>query len=264
MRNLGKRMKQYEYTERRFLTHRIPTIIRLDIRDFHILTKGLNKPFDSIIVEAMWETARYLCENIKGCQIAYTQSDKITLMLTDYGNEETKAWFDKNIQKMTSISASMATLAFNRFYRELVQLKITLPVSIDFMSDEKQSMYRKKYNKYHNKINTALFESRVFNIPKEEVCNYFIWIQNELSTKSIQMVGRSQLSNKQLHGKSCNEIQEKLFAEKAWDDLPTYQKRGVCIIKERYDKEGKTRNRWIIDKNINIFTQDRDYIDQYV
>ena len=112
--NLGNRMKNYEHTSRTYLTRRLPVIIRLDGKAFHTFTKGLKKPFDEILIDAMWETAKYLCKSIQGCKIAYVQSDEISLLLTDYDTIESCAWFDNNIQKMVSISASMATLAFNR------------------------------------------------------------------------------------------------------------------------------------------------------
>lgn len=265
--SLGDRMKGYESIPRNYLTRRIPIIIRLDGKAFHTFTRGMKKPFDNILMESMWETAKYLCENIQGCKVAYTQSDEISLLLTDYESIDTCAWFDNNIQKMVSISASMATLAFNTTFRHLVKNRIMLPATIDFMPDQKQDIYYKNYNLYHNKINTALFDSRVFSLPKEEVVNYFIWRQQDATRNSIQMVGQANFSHKQLHKKSCDDIQEMLFQEKDinWNDIPTYQKRGVCIIKEQYtldNEQQTTRNRWAIDKDIPVFTQDRSYIEE--
>ena len=117
--SLGNRMKGYENISRSYLIRRIPVIIRLDGKAFHTFTRGLKKPFDEILMNTMWETAKYLCENIQGCKIAYTQSDEISLLLTDYENIDTSAWFDNNVQKMVSISASMATLAFNKCFEEV-------------------------------------------------------------------------------------------------------------------------------------------------
>lgn len=267
--NLGDRMKCYENVSRIHLTRRTPVIIRLDGKAFHTFTKGLQKPFDSILMETMWETAKYLCSNVQGCKIAYTQSDEISLLLTDYENINTCAWFENNIQKIASVSASMATLAFNKTYRNLVESKITLPASLDFMSDENQKHYLKLYNIYHSKIDKAIFDSRVFIVPKEEVCNYFIWRENDCSKNSIQMVCQSNFSHKDLQQQDCNQLKEKLFKEKQinWDELPTYQKFGVCIVKENYtlDNEEKTiRKRWVVDKDIPLFTENRNYIEQYV
>ena len=119
--SLGDRMKGYEYISRNYLTKKLPVIIRLDNKAFHSFTKGIKRPFDIILIETMQETAKKLCENIQGCKVAYTQSDEITLLLTDYEKIDTQGWFEYNIQKMCSISSSMATLYFNTIYKEKVK-----------------------------------------------------------------------------------------------------------------------------------------------
>jgi len=249
--NLGDRMKGYENIERKYLTKRMPTLIRLDGKAFHSFTKGFQRPFDMVLMKSMWETAKYLCKNVMGCKIAYTQSDEITLLLTDYDQLTTQAWFDKNIQKMVSVSASMTTMAFNRVFKELAYQY--------FEDNEGGSIYDLRNG-------VAMFDSRVYNIPKEEVCNAFIWRQQDATRNAIQMVGQANFSYKQLQNKTCNQIQEMLFQEKEinFNDLPTFQKRGACIVKEHYNKDGVVRSRWIVDENIPIFTQDRDYIEKYI
>ncbi len=240
--SLGDRMKDYENVERRYLTRRLPTIIRVDGKAFHSFTKGFQKPFDMVLMETMWGVAEYLCGNIMGCKIAYTQSDEISLLITDYENITTQAWFDKNIQKMCSISASMATMVFNKVFSKKASDEI-----------------------YSKKSGTAMFDSRVFNLPQSEVCNYFIWRQQDATRNAIQMVGQANFSHKQLQGKNCNQIQEMLFQEKDmnFDGLPTYQKRGTCIIKETFlNDSGVWRHRWVVDKDIPIFTSNRGYIEK--
>ena len=258
--SLGDRMKQYENISRNYLTKRLPVIIRLDGKAFHSFTKGMKRPFDNILIETMQETAKYLCENIQGCKIAYTQSDEITLLLTDYEKIDTQGWFEYNIQKMCSISSSMATLAFNKIYQEKVQEYIN-KISCEQMIKETEYI-----SKLKDKFNRALFDSRVFTLPKEEVCNCFIWRQQDATRNSIQMVGQSNFSFKELQGKSCNMIQEMLWSQKDinWNNYDIYLKRGSCIIKEKYFKDSVERSRWVIDKNIPIFSELRDYIDRYV
>ena len=118
---LGDRMKEfYENRSKTYLTRRTPVIIRLDGKAFHSFTKGFKRPYDEIFHEAMNETLRYLCKNIQGCKIGYTQSDEISILLTDYATLETDAWFDYEVQKICSISASMATMAFNKYFNEMV------------------------------------------------------------------------------------------------------------------------------------------------
>ena len=94
--SLGDRMKGYENIARNYLTRRIPTIIRVDGKAFHTFTRGMEKPFDRILMTTMQNTMKYLCENIQGCVFGYTQSDEITLILVDYKKLTSSAWFDYN------------------------------------------------------------------------------------------------------------------------------------------------------------------------
>ena len=273
---LGDRMKNnYENITRYYLTRRMPVIIRLDGRSFHTFTRGFKKPFDDILVKTMQDTMKYLCENIQGCVLGYTQSDEISLVLTDYAEITTDAWFGNNLQKMCSVSASMATLAFNKFFSEQVQ---------DFMYDccneygdsvlpEKQNDYDFAYNVYFKKLDTAMFDSRVFTIPKEEVCNYMIWRQQDATRNSIQSVGQANFSQKELHGKSCSDIQDMLMMQKGinWNDYATTLKRGSCCIKTVIQdlstdvKGGESPiSKWVIDNDIPIFTQDRNYVEKLI
>ncbi len=212
----------------------------------------------------MQETAKYLCENIQGCSLAYTQSDEISLLLIDYQRFETSAWFDYEIQKMCSISASMATMAFNKIFRDTVgELHI-------------KGALEKEYSciLYKAAQKGAMFDSRVFNIPREEVTNYFYWRQLDASRNSIQMVGQANFSHKELQNKSCNDIQDMLITQKGinWNDFPTYQKRGSCVVKEIYldatpesTDSQSVRSRWIIDRDIPIFKgEGREYIERFV
>lgn len=252
--NLGDRMKDYENVSRITLVKKTPVIIRLDGKAFHSFTRGMRRPFDKILMGAMQETCKYLCENIMGCKLAYTQSDEISLLLVDYERQESQQWFSNGLQKMVSVSASMATLAFNNAFREQVEN------AVHFFDDEEE------YQKYTRKFDKALFDSRAFVLPKEEVCNYFIWRQHDASRNSIQMVAQSLFSHKELMGKNTGELQEMLFQgyEINWNDYAVPEKRGSCIVKKQYEKEGTTRTHWVVDKEIPIFTQDRDYIDKYV
>lgn len=115
---LGDRMKAYENISRTYLTRRIPVIIRLDGKAFHTFTRGLEKPFDKILMSVMQQTMKRLCEEVQGCVFGYTQSDEINLVLTDYATIQTDAWFGYNIQKMASVAASIATVEFNRILAE--------------------------------------------------------------------------------------------------------------------------------------------------
>lgn len=237
MDKFGDRMKNYENTYRFYLPKRMPVIIRIDGTHFHSYTRGMKKPFDEDLVHAFWETCKYLAQNIMGCKIVYHQSDEISLLLTNYDKLTTQSWFDNNLQKNVSVSASMATAKFNEIMKK----------------------------KYPDK-ELATFDNRAWILPHDEVCNYFIWRQQDATKNSISMVARSYFSHRELQGLNSSQMQDKLMLEKGvnWNDLPIWQKRGVCITKQYYKKGDVLRSKWDVDYNTPIFTQDRNYIEQYV
>ena len=196
---IEKRMKEYyENIFRHKLIRRSYTIIRIDGKAFHTYTKNLTRPFDDTLINDINNTALSLCRCIQGAKFAYMQSDEISILLTDFDTLETAAWFDGNIQKMVSVSASMATAFFNKRRKE---------------------------------DNVALFDSRVFQITNEiEVANYFIWRQMDCVRNSIQSVAQSMFSHKELNGKSTEELQEMMFAKGTnWNNLAPGYKRGRIV-----------------------------------
>ncbi len=267
--DLGKRMKEYyEQIPKTKLMRRCPVAIRIDGRAFHTFCRNFEKPFDKFLMQSMQETTKYLCENIQGCVLGYTQSDEITLILVDYKELDTSAWFDYEVQKLCSISASMATLAFNRFFGDNVTA---------FIREHKYPHV--DYAEYEGIMNTyiaavqkgAMFDARCFNIPKEEVTNLIYWRQLDATRNSIQMVGQANFSHKELQNKSCSMIQDMLHEQKGinWNDYPTECKRGTCCIKQDYQNSNSLSvdmfNGWIIDKEIPIFKgEGREYIDKLV
>lgn len=271
--SLGDRMKNnYENISRYFLTRRMPVIVRLDGKAFHTFTRGFKKPFDDILVKTMQDTMKYLCENIQGCVLGYTQSDEISLVLTDYAELTTDAWFGNNLQKMCSVSASMATIAFNKAFTRNIS-KQSKRLYTEYL-EEKDASYIETLEIAMNK--GAMFDSRVFTIPKEEVCNYMLWRQQDATRNSIQSVGQANFSQKELHGQSCNNIQDMLMTQKGinWNDYATTLKRGSCCIKiddgiAKYDEVGNIsdyiqRSKWIIDDEIPIFTKNRNYVEKLI
>ena len=240
---IGDRMKKsYENRSRIYLPRRCYTIIRVDGKAFHTYTKNCKRPFDDGLMEDIDETAKYLCANIMGAKFAFVQSDEISLLLTDFDKINTDAWFDNNIQKMVSVSASMATAAFNkarilRFFNEN-------PEDIEDLLPSKM----------------AEFDSRVFQIPLYvEVENYFIWRQQDTVRNSISSVAQSLYSHKELEGKNVSVQQEMCFQKGVnWNDFAPKYKRGRVIIKETVDEETEKRTRW---ESIEppVFTQEREF-----
>ena len=269
--SLGDRMKGYELTSRAFLTRRIPVIIRIDGKAFHTFTKGLHKPFDPTLMKIMQETMRYLCANVQGCVFGYTQSDEITLVLTDYATIKTDAWFGYNVQKMASTAASMATLEFNRLCYKEFQNSLTNEKSSNEKIDagRRFALMEKQFK--------ACFDARCFSVPIDEVCNCLLWRQQDAIRNSIEAVGHAYFSQSQLNGKPCSEIQYMLFMEKCidWNSFPSDCKRGAAcyrvITEERMEDPRNPnefitigRRRWRIDTDIPIFSQDRNYVERFL
>nr|WP_283770932.1 tRNA(His) guanylyltransferase Thg1 family protein [Polycladospora coralii] len=172
-----------------------------------------------------------------GCQLIYHQSDEISLLLTNNQKLSSESWFKNNLQKIASVSASMATAKFNE------EMKKIYPESP-----------------------LAIFDSRAWVLPPDEVMNYFIWRQKDATKNSISMLAQNHFSQGDLTGLDQFRLQDKLMKEKGvnWNDLPIWKKRGVCIRKMPFQKGDVTRNRWEVDHDTPIFTKERTYINQFI
>lgn len=274
---LAARMKDfYENPAKTQLLRRMPVAIRLDGKAFHTFTRGFQKPFDPVLMDTMQRTMKYLCENIQGCIFGYTQSDEITLILTDYQKLTSEAWFNYEVQKMASVSASMATVAFNKYFSENI-------IKYNSTHDPLIEGNKRLIERYVNAAEKgAMFDARCFNIPKEEVTNLIYWRQLDATRNSIQMVGQACFSHVKLKDKTCNDIQDMLMTQCGinWNDFTIPCKRGTACIKieeketikepnvyfgEQIGERIIVRRKWKIDYKIPIFKgADRDYIDKLI
>jgi tRNA(His) 5'-end guanylyltransferase len=221
-------------------------------------------------MDDMDRTAEYLCQNIQGAKFASVHSDEISILITDYDDIDTHAWFDGNLQKMASIAASLATAKFN-------QLRMAR-ACFDYVIKEDAPIYKDDIEGFK----LAMFDARVFQIPyQEEVFNYFIWRQQDATRNSISSVAQTNFSAKELNGKKTSDMQDMLMLEKGinWNDFSPREKRGTLIRKvERHFvrkdidpiDDGKTyaidkgniytRNVWEADPETPIFSKDKDYL----
>lgn len=242
--SLGDRMKDIEGRCTYYLPRRCYTIIRLDGAHFHTFLKRAKKPFDRTVMDCMQKTTLALCKQIPGVKIGYTQSDEITLILTDFDTIKTQAWFDGNISKIISTSAAMATAEFNKQW-----LSSKLSDMWDNLTD---------YSYVMNLIldtKSATFDSRVYTTSDPwEAFNSLAWRISDASKNSIQMIAQSLYSHKELQGKGFAQLNELLFQKgHNFNDYPTDCKRGAFVIK--LPDQG-----WIIDKDAPLPTQDQHYI----
>lgn len=244
----------YEEVSRTRLLRRMPVAIRIDGKAFHTFTRGLRRPFDSILTASMQQTMLKLCENVQGCVLGYTQSDEITLVLVDYKKLTSDAWFDYEVQKMCSIAASMATNYFNKAFSDEVEKWIKANPTLQ--GDDDVAYYASLVECTHK---GAMFDARCFNVPIEEVTNLIYWRQLDASRNSVEMLARAYFSHKQLDHKNCSQMQDMLMLQHNvnWNDLPTKYKRGSCAV--------KTSEGWNIDNDIPIFkSEDRLYVEKLI
>lgn len=237
--SLSDRMKGYENVWRAYLPRRMPVMMRLDVRAAHTLTKNMEKPWDIDFMNNMDETAIFLCKSISTVQCAYIQSDEITLLLHPYKNLNSEPWFDNNILKIVSISSALASVFFSLKYSWEVLARLFL-------------------GKRRIEDLVVLFDSRAWVLPEAEVNNSFLLQQQYASRNAIQMLGQAYFSHAQLQGKSCNQIQEMLWQDHKinFDSFEPYYKRGRCVV--------KGDNGWFVDRNIPIFSQDKNYVEQWL
>lgn len=266
--DLDIRMKGYEKVTDQKLIRRMPVIIRLDGRRFHSFTRGFKRPFDDILIDSMQKTALYLCKNIQNCVLAYTQSDEISLLLIDYKDFDTQTWFDNRIQKIVSTSAALATIRFKEVFENNIE-KFGYKNIPDWDMGGTNKWLTEQQQKdltYINYLSNAIeikykgFDSRCFNLSKDEVANYFFWRQQDCIRNSIQMVGQANFSQKELQNKSTADIKEMLHEQKNIDfdnDFSIVKQRGSCAYGYDYH--------WFIDNHIPTFKKEgREYIDRLV
>lgn len=271
---MGERLKSYERVAENVLPSRLPVIIRLDGNSFSRLTKvlKLEKPFDERFNRAMDAAAIAVLEYCSGAQVAYVQSDEITVLLRNDQTHETTPFLANRTQKIASLTASTASVVFNQVLARELGLDV---------GDGPQ----------------AIFDARVFVVPSAEVNNAFLWRQLDAFKNSVGSVaywglvkkyGRKS-AQKMLHGKSTAQRQELIFQEFGFNfnDLPAHWKRGRCIVRKTYEvpvadlmpapqferlvasgelQPGQTtmRSSWVVDRDIPRFNHDKGYIGRFL
>lgn len=230
--SIGDRMKDYENVTRNYLYRRMPVVIRLDGKAFHTFTRGLKKPYDVGMVDTMNEVTKFLLDEIQGAEIGYTQSDEISIFIRDYTKFESESWFDNNIQKMVSVAASMASAKFNNIWgTSYAEITAKSPLKL------------------------AFFDARVFNLPKEDVINYFIWRQQDAMRNSVQSLGQENLSHKLMQGLKNIQVQEelaKLSPPVYWEDCPDYFKYGQTLFRDGNQMPSP------------LFKESREFLNEYI
>lgn len=200
---LGDRMKGYESAEAgRRLMPLVPVMARIDGRCFSSFTRGMRRPYDPTMSEAMIEATVALVKETNAC-MGYTQSDEITLAWHST-DPKSQIWFDGRVLKMASQLAALATL---HFYRYVV---VAMP-------------------DYAHRLPT--FDARVWSVPNRvEGANVFLWREWDATKNSLTMLASEHFSHKELHGKNGRDKHDMLHAKGInWNDYPEFFKRGTYV-----------------------------------
>ena len=239
MSSLSERMKTYEDTSQYKFTPSMPVVIRVKCANSSTLTKNFKRPFDRVFGRTMRQTVKALSEAIPNCFFDYTYADEVNLLVTDY-NTKNKVCYNNNIQKIVSMSASIMTVMFNKFFAQNV------------------SFTDKTRWRYSSHLDEAIFESKAFVIPKEEVVNYFVWRQYNAFRKTVDSVALSEFSEDELKNTTLNEKQNMLLQQKEIDVGQIYAERrhGFCVC--------LTKAGWVVDLDIPLFSQKREYIENFL
>jgi tRNA(His) 5'-end guanylyltransferase len=205
---IGDRIKRYEAAADFRLPPRQPLLIRVDGKAFHTWTKSMTKPFDHVLMRAMRAAMCETAAQMQGFKLAYHQSDEVTFLLTDYDKFSTQGWFGYELNKVVSVAASTFTAWFNNYIDKTRDVVIA--------------------------PSPAIFDARAFVVPQEDVPNVFLWRQRDWVRNSVQMLGFSQFSHKEVYGKNSDQVKEMLWAKKViWDDLRDDEKWGSFLTADR-------------------------------
>lgn len=210
--DLGDRLKELEAAEaQRRLMPLLPVIARIDGRCFSNFTQGLDRPYDVRMCQAMVETTKFLVSETNA-RVGYTQSDELTLVWYE-DNYKSQIFFDRRIQKMCSQLAALASVFFYEYVR---------------------SNFPPEYAK---KLPT--FDARIWNVPiLEEAANAVLWRSQDALKNSINSATRCYYSAKEMHKKSCKQMQEMLWKKGInWNDYPAFFKRGTYVLRREVKRK---------------------------
>lgn len=184
-------------------------LVMVDGHCFSRLIKNkFKKPFDDKFIQMMNETAKYLCEEVQGVKFAYTQSDEISLLITDFETPTTDSYFSFRLCKMQSLIAAAATAKFNQMYYKLVDGVKDVPL--------------------------CTFDCKVWTVPNaNEAYAWFLYRQNDCIKNSKAQTAQTYIPHKQLVGLTADEMITKLKNEQGidWYEFENGKKFGRLIKK---------------------------------
>lgn len=238
-------------------------LVHVDGRSFSKMVKNkFRKPFDDSFIEMMNQTAVYLCENVQGCQLAYVQSDEISLLIKK-NNPEGDVFFGGRLCKMQSIIASLASAKFNQL---MMIYNITGENGTCDVYMDNTEIVDEIVNVIHDSP-LYQFDCKVWDVDSaNDAMAWFLFRNIDCIRNSKQQTAQAYLRHKELIGLDTNKQIELLLNKTNvdWNTFDCGKKYGRLVYKKEFDAEttinGKTiqykRNRFEASDGFDLTNPD--------
>lgn len=201
-----------------------PIIVHIDGKNFSKMIKNkFEKPFDKEFIDMMNNTAKFICQNVQGVKLAYTQSDEITLIITK-SSTDSEIFFGGRLCKLQSVIAALATSEFNRhFIRRQV-----------FDKDDWSNVQVRDLDQELLDMKMTQFDCKAWNV--DTLYDAILWLlfrNIDCVRNSKQQAAQTYLSHKALEKLDTDKQIAKLLEEKNidWNQYPDNMKYGRFIKK---------------------------------
>lgn len=255
----------YENTPFNFLKRNLPAVILISGEEYQKFTEKFQKPYDSIFLSSMQNTLVYMCSQIPGCIMGYTKEFDMTIIFNSPSNIETPSWYNFDINKITTLTASMATLKFNKTFEKSAKTYVMSGNNFD---------ETRKFTAMQGYVSAieegALFTSKTFNIQPDQIADYLFLQQKQTIDNAVHEMGLEYFKEAELADKSSSDIQFMVFDKSGinFDSYPSEFKRGTACVKNTI-KDGelisplKEAGAWVIDKHMPLLKPgSRSYIEE--
>lgn len=241
---LKDRINSYQELSDYKLLPRVPLIIYINGRSFSKATELLDKPHCNKLSECLLSTTLRLCNEVDGAIFAYQFNDEIILIVRNDQNTDTAPWHDNKLQSICSATSSIATLHFNNCAKA-IEL---------------------------NLVGEPIFRSHVFVVPNIlEAINTLIYKQQQNFYSSMQFACFYELLKKydkhhikeMLNGLSVDEKNDILYQECEIDFNSyhsSFRRGSACYKVPKIIKDGTMKNKWFINSDLPIFTQNQSFL----
>lgn len=255
----------YEDISYVFLKRNLPAVIVVSGDGYRKFVKNFQKPYDPLFMKTMQSTLKYLCDSVPGCVFGYTEGFEFVLLLTPPSGIEETSWFTYDVQKIASLTASLATMKFNKLFEKNAKSYVMAGNNFD------QTKKLTAMQGYVNAIDTgALFTAGCFNLPAHDIFRYLEAKQKSALNQAIGDMGETYFSAQELAGKTASEVQKMAFENRGinFEDYPNEFKRGSACLKmsaENGISDGLPQNAsiWKIDREMPLLCEDtRSYIER--